>query len=115
MRGAQEPMPVDGVEDLKVARRKRHGADRRALEARPAGVDFKHQVSVPTGRCTARRQDQPPNHRSIFASISSRGRPYRSRERRMTAARLPRAVPWIGGKVRPRKGSRIRPWSRSRA
>jgi len=44
---AEEPVTVDGSDDLKIAGRKHHGADRRALEALPTGLNFKHQVSVP--------------------------------------------------------------------
>src|SRR4051812_9542739 len=110
MRGPEEPVAVDGAKDREVAGREDHRAHRGALEARTAGLRVRHRtqayrpVTTPT-----RRRYEPPNHRSIFPSTSSRGRPYRSRERRMTAARLPLAVPWMGGKVRPRKGSRIRP------
>lgn len=53
------------------------------------------------------------SHLAIFAATSSLGRPYRSRERRITASRRPAAMPWIGGRVRPRKGAIARPWSRS--
>ena len=41
---------MDGPEDLKVAGREHYGTDRRALEARPAGLDLKHQVSVPASQ-----------------------------------------------------------------
>src|ERR671919_439623 len=102
MRGPEETMPVDGPKDLKVAGRKHHGTDWRALEARPGWLRMGHRRSAyRPARAWERRQDQPPNHRSIFASTSSRGRPYRSRERRMTPSLLPVAVPWMGGKVRP--------------
>jgi hypothetical protein len=50
MRGPEEPVAVDGPEDLMVAEREHHGTDRRALEARPAGLDFKHQLSVPANQ-----------------------------------------------------------------
>ena len=42
MRGPQEPVAVDGAEDLMVAGRKHHGTDRRALEARPADLWVGH-------------------------------------------------------------------------
>ena len=47
---AEEPVAVDGAQDLKIAWREDHGTDRRALEARPAGLDFKHQASVPASQ-----------------------------------------------------------------
>ncbi len=36
MRGAQEPVAINGMEDLKITRREHYGTNRRALEARPA-------------------------------------------------------------------------------
>lgn len=51
MRGTQEPVTVDGPKDVKVAGRKHHGTDRRALEARPANLRVRHwDSSVPAGR-----------------------------------------------------------------
>src|SRR3954447_21169207 len=100
MRRSEEPVTVDGTEDQKVAGREHHGTDRRALEARPASLWVGHwDSSVPAGPRTQGRRLEPPSQRSIFRSPSSRGRPYRSRERRITAACLPLALPWMGGRV----------------
>jgi hypothetical protein len=42
MRRAKEPVPVDRMKDLKVARCEHDGANRGALEARPAGLIAGH-------------------------------------------------------------------------
>ena len=107
---AQESVAVDGAEEFAIARREDHAAHRGALEARATSLDLGHVKSAyRPAHAPQRRRYQPPNQRAIFASTSSLGRPYRSREWRTTASRRPFAVPRIGGRVRPRKGAIARP------
>jgi hypothetical protein len=43
---AKESMPIDGAEDVEVARREDDVAHRGALEARPAGLGLMHRESA---------------------------------------------------------------------
>ncbi len=45
MRRAQEPVAVHGSQELAIARREEYAAHRRALEARPAGLDLSPDFS----------------------------------------------------------------------
>jgi hypothetical protein len=38
VRGAQEPVAIDGAQELAIAPREEHAAHRRALESRPASL-----------------------------------------------------------------------------
>lgn len=53
---AEKPVAMDGAEDQKVAGRKRHGTDRRALEARPADLRV--------GHLGLKRSDWPANRKA---------------------------------------------------
>jgi hypothetical protein len=48
--GPEEPVAVDGTEDIEVARREDHATHGYTLEAGPTDLDFRHQVSVPAGQ-----------------------------------------------------------------
>jgi hypothetical protein len=44
--GTQEPVAIDGAEDVEISRHERHAADRGALEAGPAGLKVRHRESA---------------------------------------------------------------------
>jgi hypothetical protein len=46
MGGAEKSVPVDGAEDVEIARREDDAMHGGALEARSAGLRVSHQVSV---------------------------------------------------------------------